>query len=87
MNRHDRDAFRYGCRRRSAVLFRALGPFRPRPVEEALLSAMEEYRRERPIFSRLVCRIPGWKWDSSHEEVLELARTLQGVAFRPQEAT
>ena len=53
---------------------------------EEIALLFEEYRRERPIFSRIVCRIPGWKWDSSHEELLELARTLRGVAFRPKEA-
>ena len=53
---------------------------------EEIALLFEEYRRERPIFSRMVCRIPGWKWDSSHEELLELAQTLRGVAFRPQEA-
>ncbi len=53
---------------------------------EEIALLFEEYRRARPIFSRIVCRIPGWKWDSSHEEVLELARTLRGVAFRPKEA-
>jgi deazaflavin-dependent oxidoreductase (nitroreductase family) len=53
---------------------------------EEIARLFEEYRRERPIFSRIVCRIPGWKWDSSHEELLELAQTLRGVAFRPQEA-
>jgi deazaflavin-dependent oxidoreductase (nitroreductase family) len=40
--------------------------------------------RDHPLFSRMVCRIPGWKWDSSFEEFLALARTLRGVAFRPK---
>ena len=44
-----------------------------------------DYRHKHPIFSRIVCQIPGWKWDSSYEEFLELARTLQGVAFRPKQ--
>jgi deazaflavin-dependent oxidoreductase (nitroreductase family) len=55
-------------------------------ITEEIALLFKEYRRERPIFSRMVCRIPGWKWDSSHEELLELAQTLRGVAFRPQEA-
>jgi deazaflavin-dependent oxidoreductase (nitroreductase family) len=42
-----------------------------------------EFRRQHPLFSRMVCRIPGWKWDSSYEEFLDLARTLRGVAFLP----
>jgi deazaflavin-dependent oxidoreductase (nitroreductase family) len=53
---------------------------------EEIARLFEEYRHERPIFSRMVCRIPGWKWDSSHEELLELAQTLRGVAFQPQAA-
>ena len=50
---------------------------------EEITATFIEYRKEHPIFSRMVCRIPGWKWDSSYEEFLELARTLRGVAFRP----
>ena len=52
------------------------------PEEIAML--FEDYRCKHPIFSRIVCQIPGWKWDSSHEEFLELARTLRGIAFRPK---
>lgn len=51
------------------------------PEEIAIL--FEEYRQKHPIFSRIVCQIPSWKWDSSHEEFLELARTLRGVTFKP----
>jgi deazaflavin-dependent oxidoreductase (nitroreductase family) len=51
---------------------------------EEITTLFEEYRHEHPIFSRIVCRIPGWKWDSSHEELLELAKILRGVAFRPK---
>ena len=43
-----------------------------------------EFCRQHPLFSRMVCRIPGWKWDSSYEEFLVLARTLRGVAFLPK---
>jgi hypothetical protein len=43
-----------------------------------------EFRKKFPIFSRIVCRIPGWKWNSSYEEFLALARTLHGVAFTPK---
>jgi deazaflavin-dependent oxidoreductase (nitroreductase family) len=52
---------------------------------EEIAALFEEYRSQHPIFSRIVCRIPGWKWDSSHEELLELAKTLRGVAFQPKE--
>jgi deazaflavin-dependent oxidoreductase (nitroreductase family) len=51
---------------------------------EEITTAFLEYRRQHPIFSRMICRIPGWKWDSSYEEFLELARTLRGVAFKPK---
>jgi deazaflavin-dependent oxidoreductase (nitroreductase family) len=50
---------------------------------EEITTAFMEYRKQHSIFSRMVCRIPGWKWDSSYEEFLELARTLHGVAFKP----
>lgn len=52
---------------------------------EEITEAFMEYRRQHPIFSRMVCRIPGWKWDSTYEEFLTLARGLHGVAFRPKE--
>lgn len=51
---------------------------------EEITTALLEYRKRHPIFSRMICRIPGWKWDSSYEEFLELARTLRGVAFKPE---
>lgn len=51
---------------------------------EEITTALMEYCRQHPIFSRMICRIPGWKWDSSYEEFLELARTLRGVAFTPK---
>ncbi len=51
---------------------------------EEITEAFMEYRKKHPIFSRMICRIPGWKWDSTYEEFLELARTLRGVAFRPK---
>lgn len=54
------------------------------PEEIALLFV--EYRTKHPVFSRIVCQIPHWKWNSSYEEFLELARTLRGVAFRPKPA-
>ena len=51
---------------------------------EEIATTFLEYRTRHPIFSRLICRIPGWKWDSSDEEFLALAHTLRGVAFIPQ---
>ena len=52
---------------------------------EEIAAGFLEFRREHPIFSRLVARIPGWKIDSTYEEFLELAQTLRGVAFEPKE--
>ena len=52
---------------------------------EEIAALFEEYRSRHPMFSRIVCRIPGWQWDSSHKEVLELAKTLRGVAFQPKQ--
>ncbi len=51
---------------------------------EEIASLFEEYRNKHPLFSRIVCQIPGWRLDSSHEEFVELARTLRGIAFRPR---
>jgi deazaflavin-dependent oxidoreductase (nitroreductase family) len=51
---------------------------------EEITATFVEYRKRHPIFSRMICRIPGWKWDSTYEEFLELARTLHGVAFGPK---
>ena len=50
---------------------------------EEITVAFMEYRKRHPIFSRMICRIPGWKWDSSYEEFLALAQSLHGVAFSP----
>jgi len=51
---------------------------------EEITTTFMEYCKQHPIFSRMVCRIPGWKWDSTYEEFLALARTLHGVAFAPK---
>jgi deazaflavin-dependent oxidoreductase (nitroreductase family) len=48
---------------------------------EEITAAFMEYRKRHPLFSRMICRIPGWKWDSTYDEFLVLARTLHGVAF------
>jgi deazaflavin-dependent oxidoreductase (nitroreductase family) len=63
---------------------RYIPAYRFLPPEE-IATLFEEFRKKHPIFSRIVCRIPGWKWDSSHAEFLELAKTLRGVAFRPKQ--
>jgi deazaflavin-dependent oxidoreductase (nitroreductase family) len=51
---------------------------------EEITAAFMEYRKQHPLFSRMICRIPGWKWNSTYDEFLVLARTLHGVAFTPQ---
>ena len=51
---------------------------------EEIADALIAFRKQYPIFSRMVARIPGWKIDASYEEFLELARTLRGVAFQPK---
>ncbi len=51
---------------------------------EEITTTFMEYCKKHPFFSRMVCRIPGWKWDSTYEEFLELARSLHGVALRPK---
>lgn len=53
---------------------------------EEISATFIAYRKRHPIFTRIICRIPGWKADSSYEEFLELARTLRGVAFKPKES-
>jgi hypothetical protein len=32
------------------------------PTAEEIATTFMENRRKHPIFSRLICRIPGWKW-------------------------
>jgi deazaflavin-dependent oxidoreductase (nitroreductase family) len=53
---------------------------------EEIATMFLDYRTQHPIFTRMICRIPGWKWDSTYEEFLALARTLCGVAFEPKES-
>jgi deazaflavin-dependent oxidoreductase (nitroreductase family) len=62
---------------RYAPLQRTLSP-------QEITTTFLDYRKKHPIFSRMICRIPGWKWDSSHDEFLALAHTLRGVAFVPR---
>lgn len=75
--------------RSSPALQVEIGSVRYVPVQrtlspEEITATFVEYRKRHPIFSRIICRIPGWKWDSSYEEFLALAHTLRGVAFRPK---
>jgi len=66
--------------------FTRYAPVQRTLTPEEIATLFDEYRRKHHLFSKIVCRIPGWKWDSSHEEFLELARTLRGVAFRPNQS-
>lgn len=62
---------------RYAPVYRTLTP-------EEIADLFEEYRHRHPLFTRVICQIPGWKWDSTRDEFLELARTLRGIAFHPK---
>ena len=44
------------------------------------------HRRQHPIRARIQTFLLGWKWGTSREDVLDLARTARGVAFRPTES-
>jgi deazaflavin-dependent oxidoreductase (nitroreductase family) len=56
-----------------------------RPLSSEEMAALFiEFRRQHPVFIRMVARIPGWNIDSSYDEFLVLARTLRGVAFQPK---
>jgi deazaflavin-dependent oxidoreductase (nitroreductase family) len=63
---------------RYAPVQRSLSP-------EEIAALFIEFRRQYPIFSRLVARIPGWNIEASYDEFLSLARTLRGVAFQPRQ--
>ena len=64
--------------------FARYAPVQRTLAPEEIAAALLAYRKRHPLFSRIICRIPGWKWDSTPEEFLELAHTLRGVAFRPK---
>ena len=53
-------------------------------MPQEITAAFIEYRSKHPIFTRIICRIPDWKWNSNYDEFLELAHTLRGVAFSPK---
>ncbi|HEX9971430.1 MAG TPA: nitroreductase family deazaflavin-dependent oxidoreductase, partial [bacterium] len=41
---------------------------------EEVATLLDEFRAQHPIVGRIFCRIPGWEFPVSREEVLELAR-------------
>lgn len=63
--------------------FISYAPVQGTMAPEEIATLFMSYRKKHPIFSRIVCRIPGWRIDSSYEEFVELARTLRGITFRP----
>ncbi len=65
--------------------FTRYAPVHSSLTSDEIATLFDEYRRKHPLFTRIICRIPGWKWNSSHEEFVELAKTLHGVAFRPKQ--
>jgi hypothetical protein len=54
---------------------------------EEITATCMDYRKQHPILSRKVCRIPGWIWNSTCEEFLTLARTLPSVGLCQNEIT
>ncbi len=60
---------------RYTPIFRIMSP-------EEIATLFVNYRNKHPVFSAIVCRIPGWNPKSTYEEFLELARTLRGVVFQ-----
>jgi hypothetical protein len=52
---------------------------------EEIAATFLEYRKKHPLFSRIICRILGWTWNSTYEEFLELARTSRGMSLKPVE--
>jgi hypothetical protein len=66
-----------------ATGFTRYAPVQRTLTPEEIATLFVNYRKKHPIFSRMVCRIPGWRIDSSYEEFVELARTLRGIAFSP----
>lgn len=64
--------------------FTRYAPVQRTLAPEEIATLFVNYRKKHPVFSRIVCRIPGWRIDSSYEEFLELTHTLRGIAFRPK---
>jgi len=64
--------------------FTRYAPVQRTLTPEEIATLFVNYRNKHPIFSKIVCRIPGWHADSSYEEFLDLAHTLRGIAFRPK---
>ena len=50
---------------------------------EEVAAPLDQFRSRHPIIGRIFCRIPGWNYPDSEEELMDLARSLRGVAFRP----
>jgi len=65
--------------------FNHYAPVQRTLTPEEIATLFVNYRKKQPVFSRIVCRITGWRIDSSYEEFVDLARTLRGTAFHPND--
>ncbi len=53
---------------------------------EEIAILLDRYRKQHPVVSRILCRIPGWSLPDSEDKLMNLARGLKGVAFQPRVA-
>ncbi|HET9495583.1 MAG TPA: nitroreductase family deazaflavin-dependent oxidoreductase [Chloroflexia bacterium] len=53
---------------------------------EELADMLVAHRKAHPIRARIQTLLLGWKWSTSRDEMLEVARSARGVAFRPAES-
>ncbi|MBP1647127.1 MAG: tetratricopeptide [Bacteroidetes bacterium] len=78
------EAFWYGGRRRAAIIFRALGAFRPRPARDSLSAALERYRRDRSLLIGAERQLEATLTHSSQDAqaVTEIRAALRTVQVR-----
>jgi deazaflavin-dependent oxidoreductase (nitroreductase family) len=70
----------------------AIGGRQFRPAQrfvppEELAAHIAWARRHRPLQAWVQSRFFGWRWTTAPDDILALARTLGGVAFRPASPT
>lgn len=53
---------------------------------EELAHLLAAHRKAHPIRARIQAFLLGWKWCTTREDLLDLARSARGVAFRPAES-
>jgi deazaflavin-dependent oxidoreductase (nitroreductase family) len=51
---------------------------------EEIAELERAFRRQHPVVARAQCWLMNWPWQCSDAEFLAYARSLRGVAFRPQ---